>query len=310
MALLSPRRFKKLGITFHIYERNDGQNYRAQDYRIRVARDAVTNLQWLFDEKTWRSFELTCGETRLVPVAEIDAASAHVCEAPNADASLPQDAAKPYTVDRTTFREVMLRDLGAHVSWGKEVVRYEETSSEVEVYFSYGSSDKGALLIGADGACSNVRQQYIPNHKTEPTRGFCVYGKTPLRESFTKSLEPAVLRDMGAIKDRSQSIYSVTVMEPVVFTQREEMLMNGFECPEDYLYWVLSDQKAALGLENDVSKTREESAAIVEAIAEGWHPALRGILTEQLPDNTALLSIRSVPEDLEGWAGDQDQESR
>lgn len=141
-GLAIAHRFKKHGITFHIYERNDGQNYRAQDYRIRVARDAVTSLQWRFDEKTWRSFELTCGETRLVPVAEIDA-SAHVCEAPNADASLPQDAAKPYTVDRTTFREVMLRDLGAHVSWRKEAVRYEETSSGVEVDFSDGSSDKG-----------------------------------------------------------------------------------------------------------------------------------------------------------------------
>jgi hypothetical protein len=107
---------RKHSIQFHIYKRDNGKDYRAQGYRIRVARDVVASLQWLFNKKTWSDFELTCGETKLVPAAEIDAATARVCETPNADASLPKDAAKPYTVDRTMFRKVMLLSLGKHIS--------------------------------------------------------------------------------------------------------------------------------------------------------------------------------------------------
>lgn len=85
----------KHGFSFHIYGRDDGKDFRAQRYRIRVARDAVASLQWLFDEQTWNNFELTCGETRLVATVKIDVATAHVCEAPDADASLPKNASEP-----------------------------------------------------------------------------------------------------------------------------------------------------------------------------------------------------------------------
>ena len=124
-----------------------------------------------------------------------------------------------------------------------------------------------------------------------------------LKEDFANTLEPIVLREMGAIKDRSRDLYSITVMEPVVFTHLEEMLKNGFECPDDYLYWVLSGQKAALGLEDDAARTREESAAIADQIAKNWHPAVNCILTQQLPAKTSLLNINSVPEDFRkvGW---------
>ena len=54
-----------------------------------------------------------------------------------------------------------------------------------------------------------------------------------LKEDFANTLEPIVLREMGAIKDRSRDLYFITVMEPVVFTHLEEMLKNGFECPDD-----------------------------------------------------------------------------
>ena len=124
-----------------------------------------------------------------------------------------------------------------------------------------------------------------------------------LKEDFANTLEPIVLREMGAIKDRSRDLYSITVMEPVVFTHLEEMLKNGFECPDDYLYWVLSGQKAALGLEDNDAKTREESAAIANQIAKNWHPAVNCILTQQLPAKTSMLNINSVPEDFRkvGW---------
>jgi 2-polyprenyl-6-methoxyphenol hydroxylase-like FAD-dependent oxidoreductase len=294
---------KKHGIPFHIYERDSGKDYRAQGYRIRVARDAVNSLQWLFDNTTWQEFELTCGETRLVKIAEIDAGTAEVNDPDIELSGSVPSGVKPYTVDRTMFREVMLRGLGMHISWAKEVERYEEAEASITVHFADGSLVEGALLIGADGAHSKVRQQYIPNHQILPTGGFCIYGKTELTQDFIENVEPAVLRGMSALKDRTLPQYTVTVMEPVVFQRRDEMRKAGFTCPQDYLYWVLSGSKQALGLQDGFRKTPEQSAAIAEHIARTWHPAVKGILTQQLPGSTSLIPINSVPRDFGniGW---------
>lgn len=71
----------------------------------------------------------------------------------------------------------MLRELSKHISWGKEVLGYEEKDHAVVVHFSDGTSDEEALLTEVDGAHSKVRQQYVPNHKIVPTGGVAFMAK-------------------------------------------------------------------------------------------------------------------------------------
>ena len=47
------------------------------------------------------------------------------------------------------------------VQTGKELVRYEERSGEIDVYFTDGSSAEGTALVGADGLHSTVRRQLL-----------------------------------------------------------------------------------------------------------------------------------------------------
>jgi 2-polyprenyl-6-methoxyphenol hydroxylase-like FAD-dependent oxidoreductase len=63
------------------------------------------------------------------------------------------------TVLRADLHRLLLDRLGTeHIMWGKEFVHAEQDKQLVIVHFADGSMDRGALLIGADGIHSKVRQ--------------------------------------------------------------------------------------------------------------------------------------------------------
>lgn len=196
---------QKHGIPFHLYERDHTQTYRAQGYRLRIASEAVTALEYLLPTKAWETFELTCGEMRLRPsIPSIDAGTAKVelsGKTQNYDPTKPQ----PRTVDRTVFRDVLLKGLPeGSVSYGKSIERYEEMPSGVRVSFQDGSQAEGTLLVGADGTRSRVRKQFLQDLEVLDTGARCIYGKTPLSSDLVEKLEPEIMGGICGIKDRSK----------------------------------------------------------------------------------------------------------
>lgn len=297
---------KRRNIPFHVYERDATSSHRAQGYRIRVAGPAVASLQYLFDDRVWGLFELTAAEMRLGPISKVDAESAKVSELtmPHGRTAPPtHQGGKPFTVDRTMFREVLLTGVAEHISFGKAFERYTEQDGGIVAHFTDGSTAKGSLLIGCDGARSAVRQQYLPHHRILDTRGRCVYGKTILTDALRASLEPAVMRRMSAIKDRSRTQLVSMILEPITFPRRVAMRQQGFDCPDDYIYWVLATQPEVLGLKPDemsqISGTEAEELAL--RITDQWHPTLKPIVEQQARGQTAVLPIRSCPPDLGYW---------
>ena len=68
-------------------------------------------------------------------------------------------------VDRAVLRNAMISSLPAHVPvhYGKQFNSYEESATDgVTVRFADGTSERGDVLIGADGARSRVRAQRCP----------------------------------------------------------------------------------------------------------------------------------------------------
>ncbi|KAJ7446762.1 hypothetical protein FB451DRAFT_1291428 [Mycena latifolia] len=62
-----------------------------------------------------------------------------------------------------------LRDwlaVGVDIKWGKNVSTFTEDEEGVTVEFSDGTFERGAILVGADGVTSQVRQRLIPDGKT------------------------------------------------------------------------------------------------------------------------------------------------
>jgi 2-polyprenyl-6-methoxyphenol hydroxylase-like FAD-dependent oxidoreductase len=88
-----------------------------------------------------------------------------------------------HAVSRVTLRRLLLAGLDDVVSFDKEFVRYERSADGKAIaFFTDGTSAAADVLVGADGARSRVRRQYLPHARTIDLPGIGVAGKLPLNE--------------------------------------------------------------------------------------------------------------------------------
>lgn len=67
---------------------------------------------------------------------------------------------QPLSVSLPSLVQIFKRELSPEAFvYGEELISYTQTSKDVEAHFLSGRSEKGALLIGADGVDSRVRLQ-------------------------------------------------------------------------------------------------------------------------------------------------------
>ena len=158
----------KSSIPFKIYERGRRRDVRVQGYRIRLHGEGLAALRSVLADELWNSFEETCAETVLGPLPNIDAVTCEITVAnfgaKNPQGKIAQSDQKPYTVDRSVLRQVLLTGLDNYVEYGKEYSHHEFTDSGVIAHFADGTSQTGALIVGAHGAHgarSAVRRQYL-----------------------------------------------------------------------------------------------------------------------------------------------------
>jgi 2-polyprenyl-6-methoxyphenol hydroxylase-like FAD-dependent oxidoreductase len=69
--------------------------------------------------------------------------------------------------NRLRFRDVLTQHI--NVQYSKHFVRYEEDRDGVTAYFKDGTTARGHILVGADGANSPVRNQLLPGFKADPS---------------------------------------------------------------------------------------------------------------------------------------------
>ncbi|KAK4499309.1 hypothetical protein PRZ48_009822 [Zasmidium cellare] len=297
---------QKHKIPFKLFERDLSHAYRAQGYRLRIAAEGLTALEYLLDKSTWDNFLLTCADMRWRPIPVIDALRGETDKGANTKAPPPREGERPpTTVDRTVLREVLLRGLQkGSVEYGKALDRYEENENGVKAFFQDGTSAEGSLIVGADGAHSHVRRQFLPQLEVVDTAGRCIYGKTVLTDEVIKKLPDDIMGGMSAVKDNSHKDILSMVVEPTTFPRRKEMEEQGFTCPPDYLYWVLVSKPRTMGytLEDEFGHFDAEKAEqLALKVSKNWHPSTRAILEHQQRGETSTLPIRSVKPDFGAW---------
>ena len=88
--------------------------------------------------------------------------------------------------NRLGYRDVLTKHLD--VQYSKQFVRYEEDREGVTAYFKDGSSARGHILIGADGASSRVRGQLLCGFKPDLSPYLTGLGKVILPKDLYEPL--------------------------------------------------------------------------------------------------------------------------
>ena len=305
-GLAFARGLHKASIPFKVFERGEPITSSSQGYRIRLIGQGVSALRYLLDDKIWQTFEETCPDIHLDGLPTINAVT---CEINDADfrGSDPRHRMvssheKPYNADRAVLREVLLTGLEDHIAFEKRFSHYKLTESGVNAFFTDGTKVAGSLLVGADGARSAVRQQYLPDFRLLDIRNRIIYGKTPLTLSLTSHVLPEALKRLSFIKDSQAG--SLTLIEALHFLPKSQRI-GQHDLPHDYMYWAIIPPRVAYPVsEKNLKRINGEGAADAAlTTTKAWHPSLKLMIENQDRSQTGVYGLLSVDPEflLRGW---------
>ncbi|MBO2462645.1 FAD-dependent oxidoreductase [Actinomadura violacea] len=186
-----------------------------------------------------------------------------------------------YSAERSMLREVLLTGLRDTVRFDACFERYERRpSGGIVCHFADGSEVVTDLLVGADGANSRVRAQYLPHARRTDVGMVSVVGRLELEAARR------VLPDRLRIRPNS-----------VVAPGGCGMFVAPHEPGDDagYVMWAYGAGERRYppdlaGL--DGAELRD----LVTGLTRSWHPALREMVRETDPTTVAAVPIRtSIP---------------
>jgi 2-polyprenyl-6-methoxyphenol hydroxylase-like FAD-dependent oxidoreductase len=292
-------------IAFSVFERDRTTDYRPQGYRAKIPGDVGADIQGVLPPALWREFEETCAET-IGGETTINAISGNVVSKRSGQPPRP-GVGKMYPTDRAVFRRVLMKGLEEDIHFGKAFTHYEVGRGQIVAYFADGTHEEGTLLIGADGARSRVRRQYIPDHKTVDTECSCIYGKTFLTPEVLERLSPKVLEGLTCCIDTTPMVQEIIfgnspvsfLLDPMRFPNKS----THSDLPEDYLYWGLSFRNSCFASTDKELKEFLKLPAheLSLRITREWDPSIRSVLELQEPSTTLLSRIWSTDPGMPPW---------
>ncbi|KAF5582012.1 salicylate 1-monooxygenase (flavo monooxygenase) [Fusarium pseudoanthophilum] len=276
----------------HIFERDSSADFRPQGYRIRINPDGACALQKLLPDHLWNAYEDTCAVFN-PGMSGLDAVTGQK-PAPSGERRGPPPMAegKYYNADRVVLRTVLLEGLENDISFGKTFESYCVTGDGVEVTFTDGTKETGAILVGADGTRSHIRRQLMPNYTVLDTECGAIYGKTFIKPETGASLAKEFFGGICLAGDSNKpglKLFTDTMEFPQDLSLDERA---KFRVPDDYVYWVLCINRTLLG----IAAEDLHSAQSVE-VTKSWHPTVRSLLQNQDPSASSTLAFfASSPE--------------
>ncbi|KAF5620587.1 cercosporin toxin biosynthesis [Fusarium tjaetaba] len=279
-------------VPFHVFERDSSADFRPQGYRIRINPDGASALQKLLPDHLWKTYEDTCAVFNPA-MSGLDAVTGQK-PAPSGERRGPPPMAegKYYNADRVVLRNVLLEGLDDSISFGKTFESYRVTGDGVEVTFTDGTKETGAILVGADGTRSHIRRQLMPNYTVLDTECGAIYGKTFIKPETQTSMAKEFFGGICLAGESSKpglKLFTDTMEFPqdLSFDERTK-----YRVPDDYVYWVLCINRTMLGI-----AAEDLNAAQSVEMTKSWHPTIRSLLQNQDPSASSILAFfASSPE--------------
>lgn len=276
LGLAQALRQARISVT--AYERDRTRTDRLEGFRLHINPAGSRALHACLPPAVWNDFVATADESRDLGFLTEQLEELLVVQ-DRSQLHITPESERSYAADRVTLRRLLLTGLDDVVQFDKEFVHYESTpDGRVTAYFEDGTTAAGDLLVGADGAGSRVRQQYLPQAERIDTGALSVAWKLPLTDSTRAWLPPRLGTSMNMVVAPVPYCLFTSAFDPEVpaptsgryvlcafISRREAYPRRVEELPVDQL------------------------RPVVEEMIAGWHPILRRMLAEADPDSFMLV---------------------
>jgi 2-polyprenyl-6-methoxyphenol hydroxylase-like FAD-dependent oxidoreductase len=281
----------KAGIEVAVYERDRSRAERLDRYRLHISPAGSRALHACLPASAWKTFLAGTGEAdggfgfltgRLQTLVVVEDA---VMYPQTAD---PAQQARP--ADRMFLREVLLSGLDGVVRYGRKLDSYALLpGGAVTARFTDGTTATGDVLVGADGAGSAVRRQYLPAAEPVPTGALGIGWTVPLNGTTGQRIPQRLRTGMNMI---------MAAVPFFLFTsafRRPGRAGDPARAPqEDYLLCALVARRDACAPGTESCDGPALQAAAAKMMA-GWHPDLIRLAAEAEPGSFGAFPFAAAP---------------
>jgi 2-polyprenyl-6-methoxyphenol hydroxylase-like FAD-dependent oxidoreductase len=276
---------KKAGVDVALFERDRTPRSMLIGYRVGISPDGSKALHSCLPADVFAEFVRTTAR----PPVRINMRTEKYKELLVGE--LPEqldDTRSEKSVSRIAMRTALLHGLEDVVRFDKTFTHFSRNDDgSVTAFFDDGTSETGDVLVGADGAQSKVRRQYLPHAKISDTGITTIAAKLPLTPENAKLLPPKADGAVTLLYGPKGAFVIVHVMRFDAADVEDDYIMWGYAASHD----KFPDLK---GLD------QEQLKQVVLDLTPKFHPNLRELFRRADPETVFQIKVRTS-EPLQPW---------
>ncbi|HEX8870735.1 MAG TPA: NAD(P)/FAD-dependent oxidoreductase, partial [Lentzea sp.] len=276
---------KKAGVDVALFERDRTPRSMLIGYRVGISPDGSKALHSCLPPDVFAEFVRTTAR----PAVRINMRTEKYKELLVGE--IPQgldETRSEKSVSRIAMRTALLNGLDDVVRFDKTFTHFSRNDDgSVTAFFDDGTSETGDVLVGADGAQSKVRRQYLPHAKIADTGITTIAGKLPLTPENAKLLPPQADGAVTLLYGPKGAFVIVHVMR-----------FDGEGVEDDYIMWGYAASHDKFPDLKGMSQAQLKQ--VVLDMTPKFHPNLRELFRLADPETVFEIKVRTS-EPLQPW---------
>lgn len=292
------------GIDVEIHERTDDARAWAAGYRLNINQTGSRSLHHCLPGPLWEAFVATSvdpGAGLAFSTEQLKGLAVIGREIMTAGAT--GAVGRHYGVSRAVLRTLLLAGMDGIVRYGHAFQRYERNpDGGVTAYFADGGTATGDVLVGADGANSLVRQQYLPDAPRLATDAVSIAGRLPLNAETRAWLPAGIATGMTCVLPPSDGFLFLSAFDgrrrmSAAIDRGHDLAGLGLDPAQllddvsDYVLWAFIKHHRHYPANVSALDGAELRATVLDMV-QGWHPTLRRVVADTDPADFGLLRFK------------------